>query len=45
MIDTLIEIGDRVACAVVSSTTSWGQGLAEFLADEYPTIQRVLIDA
>ena len=45
VVDTLIEIGDRVACAVVSSSTQWGNGLAEFLADEYPSIQRVLIDA
>lgn len=45
VIDTLIEIGDRVACAVVSSTTEWGAGLADFLADEYPSIQRVLVEA
>lgn len=45
VIDTLIEISDRIACAVVSSSTSWGAGLGDFLADEYPTIQRVLIDA
>ena len=38
-------ISDRIACAVVSSKTSWGVGLGDFLADEYPTIQRVLIDA
>lgn len=45
VIDTLIEIGDRVACAIVSSTAPWGAGLGDFLADEYPTIQRVVIDA
>ncbi|MBV8761112.1 MAG: hypothetical protein JO257_27700 [Deltaproteobacteria bacterium] len=45
VIDTLIEIHDRIACAVVSSQTPWGAGLGDFLADEYPTIQRVLIDA
>ena len=45
VIDSLVQIGDRVACAVVSSKTDWGQGLGDFLADEYPAIQRVLIDA
>jgi hypothetical protein len=45
VIDTLIDIADRIACAVVSSKTQWGAGLGDFLADEYPTIQRVLIDA
>ena len=45
VIDTLIDVHDRVACAVVSSKTAWGAGLGDFLADEYPAIQRVLIDA
>lgn len=44
VIRTLIDIGDRIACAVVSSTTEWGEGLAEFLADEYPSIDRVLLE-
>ena len=44
-IDTLVELGDRVACAIVSSATKWADGLGEFLADEYPHVERILIDA
>ena len=43
-IDTLVEIGDRVACAIVSTSARWADGLGEFLADEYPHVERILIE-
>lgn len=41
VIETLVALGDRIACAVVSRRAGWGEGLREFLADEYPQIIRV----
>lgn len=43
-IDTLVELGDRVACAIVSVSAKWAEGLGEFLADEYPRVERIFID-
>lgn len=45
VIDTLVELGDRVACAVLSTGATWSTGLPDFIADEYPHIQRVVVDA
>ena len=45
VIHTLVEIEDRIACAIVSVSATWGEGLGEFLADEYPQIERVLIES
>lgn len=42
-VDTVVELGDRMACAIVSSSARWADGLAEFLADEYPHVERILI--
>ena len=42
-IDTLVQVGDRVACAIVCASVGWADALAEFLADEYPDIERILI--
>lgn len=44
-IDTLVEIGDRIACAIVSSASRWADGLGEFIADEYPHVERILIES
>jgi hypothetical protein len=44
VIQTLLDLGQRVACAVVAASVDWGQGLAEFLADEYPHVDRVLLE-
>ena len=38
VVETLVALGDRIACAVVSRAAGWGEGLREFLADEYPEI-------
>ena len=43
-IEMLIEVGNRVACAIVSSSARWADGLGEFLADEYPQIERILVE-
>lgn len=43
VIDTLVQVGDRVACAIVSAGATWGSGLREFLADEYPGIHRIAV--
>ena len=43
VIQTLLGLGHRVACAVVAASVEWGNGLAEFLADEYPHVDRVLL--
>lgn len=45
VVDTLVELGERVACAIVSATATWGEGLGEFLADEYPHVERILIES
>lgn len=42
VIDTVVKLGDRVACAILSSGARWADGLDEFLADEHPTIRRVI---
>ncbi len=44
-VDTLVQVGDRVACALVSSDTKWGEAFAHFLADEFPHVQRILVEA
>ena len=44
VIQTLVGLGPRVACAVVAASVDWGNGLAEFLADEYPHVDRVLLE-
>ena len=44
VVQTLLDVGDRVACTVVASSVDWGEGLAEFLADEYPEVDRVLLE-
>lgn len=38
VVETLVALGDRIACAVVSRGAGWGEGLREFLADRYPEI-------
>lgn len=43
VVDTLVELGDRVECAILDSEAPWSGGLAEFLADEYPLVRRVLL--
>jgi hypothetical protein len=44
-IHTLVEVGDRVACAIVSSAARWADGLGEFIASEYPQVERILIES
>ena len=44
-VDTLVELGERVACAIVSSSAKWAEGLGDFLADEYPHVERILIES
>jgi len=43
VVDTLVGIGDNVACVVMDSGARWGRGLREFLADEYPRLQRMIL--
>jgi hypothetical protein len=45
VVDTLVQIGHRVVCAVVASSIAWGEGLAEFIADEYPHVRRIQLAA
>jgi hypothetical protein len=42
-IDTLVQLGDRVACAFVSAAVRWTDGFGEFLRDQYPHVERILI--
>ncbi|HEY5948171.1 MAG TPA: hypothetical protein VIV40_21895 [Kofleriaceae bacterium] len=41
----LVQTGHRVACAIVTSTSEWAARLAEFMADEFPRIERIQIAA
>jgi hypothetical protein len=43
VVDTLVGAGDRIACVVMESGAGWGSGLREFLADEYPRLQRMIL--
>lgn len=42
---TLAELGDRTDCAIVSARIAWGNAMAEVLADEYPAVQRILVES
>lgn len=43
VVDTLVGAGDRIACVVMESEAHWGNGLREFLADEYPQLQKMIL--
>ena len=43
VVDTLVGAGDRIACVVMESAAQWGSGLREFLADEYPRLQTMIV--
>ncbi len=43
VIDTLVDFGDQVSCAILDDSAGWSAGLPEFLADEYPHIERIAI--
>lgn len=44
-IQTLISAGDQIGVVLVSPETAWANGLREFLADEYPTIDQIVLAA
>ena len=43
VVDTLVGASDGIACVVVESGASWSRGLREFLSDEYPRLQRLIL--
>lgn len=43
VVDTLVGASDRIACVVMESAVQWGKGLREFLADEYPRLQKLIL--
>lgn len=43
VIDTLVTVGDEVCAVLISSEATWANGLREFIADEFPKIDRVLL--
>lgn len=45
VIQTLLQLGDRIRHAIISSEPRWGLGLPEFLSDEYPDIERIMLAA
>lgn len=45
VIQTLLGVGDRIGVAVLSPDARWADGLREFMADEYPEIDRIVLAA
>jgi len=43
VVDTLVGAADRIGCVVLESEAGWGNGLREFLAEEYPRLQRLIL--
>ena len=45
LIQTLLRVGDRIGAAVISPDARWADGLRDFMADEYPDIDRIVLAA
>jgi hypothetical protein len=45
VIQTLLGVGDRIGAAVISPDARWADGLRDFMADEYPEIDRIMLAA
>jgi hypothetical protein len=45
VIQMLIGVGERTGVAVLSPDARWADGMRDFLADEYPAIDRILLAA
>jgi len=43
VIQTLVSVGDRIGAVLISPDAAWANGLREFLADEYPEIDRIVL--